>query len=183
MLCTTTCLLFYCIRQVYHCFEDEQFRDEPLSNNPNAVDEFDWLYLDHIYTYDLPETKEVALAEMYATIKKFADDVNDGEGRVDMLETYASPQDMTELFLVSDFPFNMQLVEQNDAPTVITAANVQAILDDVIFYTPLERKPSWVVRGTLQENLLPTSFLHSSSWAITIVGACPTAPGQNCTTP
>ncbi len=62
-------------------FEDEQFRDEPLSNNPDAVDENDWLYLDHIYTYNLPETREIALDEFYKTVKNFAVASPDGEDR------------------------------------------------------------------------------------------------------
>ena len=39
--------------------EDDQWRDEPRSYNPLAVDENDWLYYRHIYTDNLPETKTV----------------------------------------------------------------------------------------------------------------------------
>ncbi len=62
-------------------FEDEELRDEPLSNDPAAVDEYDWKYLDHIYTYDLPETKEIALNEFYQTIKNYAASASDGQDR------------------------------------------------------------------------------------------------------
>ncbi len=45
------------------------------------MDENDWFYLDHIYTYNLPETKDVALDEMYRTIKDFAAVSADQEDR------------------------------------------------------------------------------------------------------
>lgn len=38
-----------------HMFEDDQFRDEPLSFNPNAQP-WEYDYLDHIYTKDHPLT-------------------------------------------------------------------------------------------------------------------------------
>ncbi len=67
---------------VLHIYEDEQFRDEPPSGNPAAIDENDWKYLDHIYTYNLPETKEIALNEFYQTIKEYArEEATDGEDR------------------------------------------------------------------------------------------------------
>ena len=52
-----------------HIWEDQQFPDEPLSGNTDDPD--DWNYLDHIYTYNLPETKMV-LEDMYRTIKDYA---------------------------------------------------------------------------------------------------------------
>jgi len=59
--------------------------------------------------YNLPETKDVALAEMYQTIKAFGLDSGDGEDRVDMLEAWEDPFDQVELFQISDFPFNMEV--------------------------------------------------------------------------
>ncbi len=52
-------------------FEDEQFRDEPLSGESNDPDDYE--YLDHIYTWDLPETRTIALAEFYETVKVSAE--------------------------------------------------------------------------------------------------------------
>ena len=49
-------------------WEDDQFLDEPLSgytDDPN-----DYGYLDHIYTYNLPETRAI-LKEFYDTIKTY----------------------------------------------------------------------------------------------------------------
>ncbi len=66
---------------VLHIFEDEEFRDEPRATDGVTDDPDDYYYLDHIYTYDLPETKEVALNEMYQTIKNYAADSGDGQDR------------------------------------------------------------------------------------------------------
>ncbi len=127
-----------------HIFEDELFRDEPLSGDPSAADENDYAYLDHIYTYDLPETKDVALAEQYAAIKDYSAD------RVDMLESYASPEEFEELFAISDFPFNMMFIEDGDGHTYgeswPSADNVLAVISRVLDNVPEGKSPSWVVR-------------------------------------
>ena len=39
--------------------EDDEWKDEPPSHNPLATDKNDWLYYRHIYTDNLPETKQV----------------------------------------------------------------------------------------------------------------------------
>ena len=45
-----------------HIWEDEQFLDEPISGF--AFDPNDYIYLTHIYTYDLPMTRTI-LKEFY----------------------------------------------------------------------------------------------------------------------
>lgn len=39
-------------------FEDENLRDEPLSNDPSATPD-DYTYLNHTYTMDLPATYDM----------------------------------------------------------------------------------------------------------------------------
>ncbi len=127
-------------------YEDEEFRDEPLSNDPEAVDEYDYKYLDHIYTYDLPETKQIALDEFYQTVKDYAAVAADGEDRVDMLESYESPLDSLELFLYSDFPFNMIFIEDGEGTFFEPSADsVKESIDAVVADTPPDKVPNWVV--------------------------------------
>lgn len=56
------------IDAVANLFEDENFRDEPLSGAEGAT-ENDSEYLDHIYTRNLPET--------YDMVKQFREFVDD----------------------------------------------------------------------------------------------------------
>lgn len=44
--------------------------DEPLNPNPPIDDPDDYGYYDHIYTNNLPETRDI-LAQMYAAIKAY----------------------------------------------------------------------------------------------------------------
>ena len=52
--------------------EDQEFLDEPLSNDPDATGPDDWHYLDHIYTSNLPETREEVLKPFYNLIKNYS---------------------------------------------------------------------------------------------------------------
>ena len=53
---------------VSHLVEDDQLEDEPESGDPAAVDEWDWRYLEHVYTNDLPATREL-LAHLTQYVK------------------------------------------------------------------------------------------------------------------
>jgi len=145
-----------------YIFEDEELRDEPASNNPNAVDEFDWLSLDHMWemtlfiisllqthvhshTYNLEETRTVALEEFFVTIKGYALDINDGDDRLDMLEVYEPPESLFILYRVSDFPFNMGFIEQDGVMTDLNAENVEDIINDILANDPIKQSPNWVV--------------------------------------
>ena len=59
---------FY-LSKVLYAVEDEQLRDEPLSGTTEDLD--DYTSLDHIYTYDQPETRDV-LAAFHQTIKEYS---------------------------------------------------------------------------------------------------------------
>lgn len=51
--------------------EDDALRDEPSANNPDYPDPDDYFHYNHIYTQNLPETRDI-LAEMYQTIKDYS---------------------------------------------------------------------------------------------------------------
>ena len=50
--------------------EDENWPDEPHDENSGIEDSGDWLYYDHIYTNNLPETREI-LKEFYDLVKSY----------------------------------------------------------------------------------------------------------------
>lgn len=51
-----------------HIWEDEQFLDEPLSGKPNTNAD-DYAHYQHIYTANLPETRDV-LSKFYNVFKE-----------------------------------------------------------------------------------------------------------------
>ena len=139
--------------------EDEQFRDEPLSGNPDMGPD-DWDYYDHIYTYNLPETRENCLIPMYQLIKDYS--LTDGYDRfdlrklivvnskkmkfincrVDFLET--SPdlpiQDNILFYECSDYPFNFQFISMP-----LNASTFAASIDEWIQNVPSDSAANWVV--------------------------------------
>ena len=74
------------LSKVAFIWEDEQLRDEPPSGNPNAIDEFDYDSLSHVYSNNLPETRDIVLAGFDRTIKSYSD--ADGYPRYCYLEKY-----------------------------------------------------------------------------------------------
>jgi hypothetical protein len=52
-------------------FEDPEFRDEPESGKPDIPDEDDYGFLDHIYTFNLPQ--------VYDMIHQFNDVISEFE--------------------------------------------------------------------------------------------------------
>ena len=86
-------------------FEDQDFKDEPVSGKTD--DPEDYNYLSHIYTWNFPEVKMV-LAE-------FTEDVhfNTNDEGVVMLEALSedlTTDDMMSFYACSDFPFNFNLI-------------------------------------------------------------------------
>jgi len=62
-----------------------------------------------------------------------------------MLEAWEDPFDQVELFLYSDFPFNMEFIERDAVPTVATAENIENIINTVVKLAPENKVPNWVV--------------------------------------
>lgn len=114
-------------------WEDEQFLDEPLSGATDDPD--DYAYLDHIYTYNLPETRDI-LKEFYDTIKAYSPD------RMNMLESYLTAEEQVPFYECSDFPFNFAFVEMY-AP--VTASKVAHELNDWLNFLPEGKSANWVL--------------------------------------
>ncbi len=121
--------------------EDEQFRDEPLSGNTDDPNSYG--YLDHIYTTNLPETREV-LGEFNGLIKSIAE--IDGHDRVNMLEIYMSPQDLVPYYEVGDYPFNFGLIGLLDP---VMAEDVLRNINDWLEFLPEGKTANWVVSRKL----------------------------------
>ena len=59
--------------QVVHMWEDDRWLDEPLSAQANFTSPDDYGHYDHIYTANLPETRDL-LKQMYDVVKSYGDD-------------------------------------------------------------------------------------------------------------
>ena len=116
--------------------EDEQLRDEPLSGNTD--DPNDYGYLDHIYTMNLPETREW-LAEFYQVVKSYGE--IDGHDRLDMLEGYLPLNELLEYYKFSDFPFNFNMIFYEE----VTADRILKAISDQVDNLPEGKKANWVV--------------------------------------
>lgn len=127
-------------------FEDKEFSDEPLSNNPNALPQ-DYESLVHIHTNNLPETYD-----MVYQWRKILDDYcerTDGITKVMMTEAYVDNIEKQILYYGNEtadgahFTFNFLL---------ITALNANSTAYDFVFtinkwlsYLPVEFTSNWVV--------------------------------------
>ena len=52
---------------ISHLIEDDQLLDEPKSGNPEAADELDWKYLEHVYTNDQNLTRTIVKYAWHTT--------------------------------------------------------------------------------------------------------------------
>ena len=88
-----------------HLIEDDQLRDEPASNNPDAVDDLDWKSLDHIYTNNQNLTRD-----LLSELSKFIKD-NYGQDKLVVLETDLGVPDVMDYYNCGDIPFNFEIGE------------------------------------------------------------------------
>ena len=129
-----------------HIWEDEQFLDEPISGF--AFDPNDYIYLTHIYTYDLPMTRTI-LKEFYDLIKSYT--AIDGFDRLDMLEFYQNTnvldynQGSIPYFDCSDFPFNFNLLFSVPENETVSAQRIQDLITSWLRIVPDGKKANWVI--------------------------------------
>ena len=116
---------------VAHIWEDEEFRDEPLSGNTD--DPEDWGYLDHIYTFNLPQTRD-KLKEFYDLIKSYT--AIDGFDRLDMVEFYATGEAAVPYYNCSDFAFNFNLLFDANEDGSVSADFVKDGIEDWVNHLP-----------------------------------------------
>lgn len=122
---------------VAHIWEDENMPDEPLSGNTD--DPNDYGYLSHIYTTNLPGTRDV-LGEFYELIKSY--EAIDGNERISMLEVYLSPEEILPYYEVGDFPFNFQFIF-NDPD--VTAEEIKYKIETTLNNIPEGKHANWVL--------------------------------------
>lgn len=136
------------IDAVPHLFEinkdaNGNYEDEPLSGGSNDPD--DYGYLNHIYTYDQPET-----IDMVYQWRKILDDFkkeNGGDTRIMLTEAYSSMNVIREYFgnethNGSHIPFNFQLLSvQNNS----NAVDYVYVIDYWVKNIPEGRTSNWVV--------------------------------------
>ena len=88
---------------ISHLIEDERLLDEPQSHNPEAEDELDWNFLEHIYTNNQNLTRDI-VAELTEHVKK-----NFGSDAVVILETDLGVPEVMDYYSSGDIPFNFNL--------------------------------------------------------------------------
>ncbi|XP_044744078.1 maltase A1-like isoform X1 [Chrysoperla carnea] len=127
-------------------FEDEQFRDEPLTNDPNCPIETDDCYNYHIYTQNLPETFDMVV-QWRDLLKEYAAKT-DNVSRVIMVETYEGPPLVMKFYGNSThegacFPFNFQFIVNLTSES--NAQEYKALIDKWMDNLPEGRIPNWVL--------------------------------------
>ena len=86
-------------------FEDQDFKDEPLSGK--TEDPEDYNYLSHIYTWNFPEVKAV-LADFTEAVHLTT--LGEGVVMLEALSEDLTTEDMMAFYSCSDFPFNFNLI-------------------------------------------------------------------------
>ena len=132
------------IDAVPYLYEDPEFLDEPKSNKTEDPDSYD--YLDHIYTFNLPE--------VYDMIKGFNDvleeyEAIDGFDRVVMVEALSDSLSITDLmkyYEVCDFAFNFNFVVHLDPQSNNLAADFEQQIENWMANMPNGKTANWVVR-------------------------------------
>ena len=135
------------IDAVPYLYEDPEFLDEPKSNKTEDPDSYD--YLDHIYTFNLPE--------VYDMIKGFNDvleeyEAIDGFDRVVMVEALSDSLSITDLmkyYEVCDFAFNFNFVVHLDPQSNNLAADFEQQIENWMANMPNGKTANWVVRNKI----------------------------------
>ena len=125
--------------------EDERYLDEPQDPTTGVTDPGDWLYYDHIYTNNLPETRKI-LKEFYDLVKNYKSSER-SEERVVMLEAWLDINSTMEYYQCGDFPFNfgfvnLEFLADDEMPTAeMVAEPINLWLENL----PDGKIPDWVL--------------------------------------
>ena len=109
------------------------------------TDPGDWLYYDHIYTNNLPETRQI-LKEFYDLVKNYKISER-SEERVVMLEAWLDIDSTMEYYQCGDFPFNfgfvnLEFLADDEMPTAkMVAEPINLWLENL----PDGKTPDWVL--------------------------------------
>ena len=121
---------------ISHLIEDDNLLDEPLSHNPEAVDEWDWKYLDHIYTNNQNETRAL-VAELAQFVKETY-----GQDKFVVLETDLDIPEIMEYYDCGDIPFNFNLARHLRSD--VTADQVKEEVESWLGAMERENVANWV---------------------------------------
>ena len=132
-------------------YEDPEFRDEPLSGK-SVVDEFDYNYLDHIYTFNLPR--------VYDQIESFNNvmgefEEKDGIDRLAMVEALSddlSMEDLMRYYDSCDFAFNFNFITDLFEP--LTPGQLVDQVNSWLHNMPDGATANWVVSFIAIRNTL-----------------------------
>ncbi|XP_063231491.1 maltase 1-like isoform X4 [Bacillus rossius redtenbacheri] len=133
---------------VAHLFEDEQLRDEPLSEDPGDPGEPGYGSLRHARTHNLPEAKDV-LAELRRLLDLHSART-DLVRRLLMVEVYDTVPKTVEFYgnedqPLADYPFNFVFIDEVKKES--TADDVKAKIELYLKNVPQGKWPNWVGRG------------------------------------
>ena len=121
-------------------FEDDQFRDEPLSGTTSNPEDPE--YTDHIYTKYQDKNYDL-IREFKKTLKEY-NTQNKQESRVMMVESYGNISSTMKYYQYDvDFPFNFQLIDQVDNSS--KASDFKKVIDTWMSNMPSGATANWVV--------------------------------------
>ncbi|XP_063231495.1 maltase 2-like isoform X8 [Bacillus rossius redtenbacheri] len=131
---------------VAHLFEDEQLRDEPLSEDPGDPGEPGYGSLRHARTHNLPEAKDV-LAELRRLLDLHSART-DLVRRLLMVEVYDTVPKTVEFYgnedqPLADYPFNFVFIDEVKKES--TADDVKAKIELYLKNVPQGKWPNWVM--------------------------------------
>merc|ERR1711970_375636 len=120
-------------------FEDQQFRDEPISGKTNDTN--DYGYLDHIYTWNFPEVIDV-LANFTESVRD--NTKGDGFVMVEALSEDLTTEDMMTFYSCSDFAFNFNMIVKLQ-PENLSGNDIKDAVADWLDNMPEGKTANWVL--------------------------------------
>ena len=93
----------------------------------------DYGYLNHIYTNNLPQTREI-LKQFQDLIKSYA--AIDGYDRLNMVEFYTNGEGSVPYYNCSDFPFNFNLLFDANSDGSVSADRIKFGIEDWLSHVP-----------------------------------------------
>ena len=137
---------------VPYLFEDQAFLDEPESGKP-VIDENDYNFLDHIYTFNLEGVYDM-IGQFNEVIGEF--EAVDGFDRVVMVEALSedlSVEDLMRYYDSCDFAFNFNFIVHLESP--LTAEGLLQQTNDWLDNMPEGKTANWVVSTLYCDIFLP----------------------------
>ena len=142
---------------VPYLYEDPGFLDEPRSNKTDDPNSYD--YLEHIYTFNLPEVYEM-IKDFNNVLSEY--EIIDGFDRVVMVEALSdslSTQELMKYYESCDFAFNFNFVVHLDPKSQSMASDIEFLIDDWMKNMPAGKTANWVVRFRLIIGKLHLNYL------------------------